>query len=80
MSACLDPVPTCPGPVICDLAREMLAVSELELLERLASREADVTAYRAALLEAIAALRALTVERDRLRAREQQRQDDGCPI
>jgi hypothetical protein len=62
----------CPGSIACDLTRETLAAEALELRDRVRSLEADVDAYRAIAVEAIAAVRALTLQRrrlcDRLRA------------
>jgi hypothetical protein len=51
-----------------DLVVDALAQSEAELLERLASLEADVVQYRELALEALKALHDVTTERDRLRA------------
>jgi hypothetical protein len=41
-----DALPRCPGLYVCDLARDELARSELELRERVASVEADCDVYR----------------------------------
>ena len=63
------PHPHCIGPHVCELARDTLAQSEAELREWAASLEADVLGYRAALVEALAALHHVTRERDQLRTR-----------
>jgi hypothetical protein len=62
-------IPRCPGPRVCGLARETLAVSELELRERLESVEQDCATYRAIALETLAALHHVTRDRDALRRR-----------
>jgi hypothetical protein len=50
-----------------DLVIAELADSEAALLERVASLESDVVAYRSLALAALDALHDLTVQRDRLR-------------
>jgi hypothetical protein len=57
----------CPGVDTCALVRDDLASGECELRERLTSIEADVLAYRTALVEAIHLAHDLVMERDRLR-------------
>jgi hypothetical protein len=52
-----------------DLAVETLGDECAELREGVASLEADVAAYRAVLVEALAALHQVTRERDQLRRR-----------
>jgi hypothetical protein len=51
-----------------DVAVETLSDSEALLIERVASLECDVRAYRATLVETLHALHFATVHRDRLRA------------
>lgn len=58
-----------------DLVIEALADDEALLRERVASLEADIAGYRDLALEGIHALRALTIERDRLRAANQRLRD-----
>lgn len=47
-----------------DMAMEILADSEAELRERIASLEADVEVYRLIALQAIHALHDVTIQRD----------------
>ncbi len=54
---------------------EALADDEALLIERVASLEADVAGYRELALEGLHALRALTIERDRLRTANQRLRD-----
>ena len=58
-----------------DLVIEALADDEALLRERVASLEADVAGYRDLAIEGIHALRALTIERDRLREANQRLRD-----
>lgn len=51
-----------------DLALAQFAADEAELLEHVVALEADVVVYRMLTYAAIAALRDVTVARDRLRA------------
>jgi len=59
-----------------DLVIETLALSEAELLDRVAELEADVQVYRELALAGFDALRSLTRSHERLREQHQRVRDD----